>query len=353
MRLGIIGAGTIGKTHAIAAQSAGIEIGWITDLNENLAKKLANDVSSARYTTDLRNVLDDKSVNAVVIAVPNSYHKDLAVAAMDAGKDVLLEKPMGINQDECLLINATAEKTQRVLQIGMANRFSAVGQAAKVVAESGELGAIYHVKANLYLRRGIPGLGSWFTTKAIAGGGVLIDNGVHLVDLALWLLNFPVVTRVSGRVYSGFGSPIKDYVFENMWAGPPRLDGICDVEESAHALIHFGEHGTIELNIAWAINMPKSMEGSLVGLFGHRGGLTFELYGDHLKLASERYGRNVETRVNLPVVDGFKDQMQAFERSVTTREAPLATGWQGQRTQAVLDAIYESHESNSEVALRD
>lgn len=353
MRIGIIGAGTIGQAHAAAAHAVGVDVAAIVDADNARAEILATQYVHAPAYFDVDQLLADPTVNAVVVATPNQWHHDLAIAAMKAGKDILLEKPMGLSQTECEAINRVAEETEKVLQVGMANRFSAVGCAAKQVVESGELGAVYHVKANLYLRRGIPGLGGWFTTKSIAGGGVLIDNGVHLVDMAMWLLNFPAVTRVSGRVYSGLGNPIQDYVFENMWAGPPRIDGVCDVEEFAHALIHFGERGTLELNVAWAINAPTAMEGSLIGLFGQRGGLTFELYGKHLNVASERFGRNADSRIKLPEVDAFKDQMQAFSRCVMTREAPLATGRQGQRVLAILDAIYESHQSNREVILCD
>ncbi len=352
IRLGIIGAGTIGQVHAAAAQSAGMSIARVIDVQQERGRALAAQFAGAIHSSKVSDLLNDPAINAVVIAVPNRWHKELAIAALEAGKDVLLEKPMGMNRSECAAINRIVDAKGRILQIGMANRFSAVGQAAKPIISGGELGHIYHAKALLYRRRGVPGLGGWFTTKAVSGGGVLIDNGVHLIDLALWLMGFPQVTRVSGKVYEFFGKRMKDYIYETMWAGPPNLEGLCDVEDSAHALIHFAGGATLDLQVAWAINIPTKLESSLMGFFGDRGGLTFELFGDHLNLATEHNRRNVDTRVNVPEIDQFAQQMLSFAKSVQAREFPIATGQQGELVQSILDAIYESSVSDREVVFR-
>ncbi len=353
IRLGIVGAGTIGSVHAAGITAAGHEVAAVADVDRAKANLLAARHARAHATDRIEVLLADESIAAVVIAVPNRWHKDLAVAAMRAGKDVLLEKPMGLDAAECRELNEVAAATGRVLQIGMANRFTAVGQEAKKIAESGDLGHVYHAKAHLVSRRGVPGLGGWFTTRSLSGGGVLIDTGVHLVDLLLWLMDFPRVERISGRVYSIFGKRMEDYVYESMWAGPPRFDGVCDVEDSAHAMLHFAGGGTLDLNVSWAINMPACniQGGGMMGLFGDRGGVTFELFGDHLDVATQRYGRNVDTRVMLPEVDQFKEQVVAFVRCVETREEPCAHGQQGQCVQSILDAIYQSSEKQQEVTL--
>jgi len=353
IRLGIIGAGTIGGVHAAGIVAAGQTVAAVADADETQSRALAGKHAGTHAAKSVEMLLADASIAAVVIAVPNRWHKELAIAAMRAGKDVLLEKPMGLDAAECRELNEVAASTRRVLQIGMANRFTAVGQGTKKIVESGDLGHVYHAKAHLVSRRGVPGLGGWFTTKSLSGGGVLIDTGVHLVDLTLWLMDFPRVERISARVYSNFGKRMKDYLYESMWAGPPRFDGVCDVEDSAHALIHFEGGGTLDLNVAWAINMPAChiQGGGLMGLFGDRGGVTFELFGDHLDVASQRYGRNVDTRVMLPEIDQFKQQMAAFAHCVETRETPCANGQQGERVQSILDAIYRSSEQQREVIL--
>ena len=351
--LGIIGAGTIGEVHAKAAAEAGTQVARIADLDLKAAKKLAEKHEGSIASDNIQELLADKSIDAVVVAVPNRWHKDLAIEALRAGKDVLLEKPMGLNVAECAEINAVAAESGKILQIGLVYRFSSVGQAAKSVVESGDLGNIYHAKAHLFRRRGVPGLGGWFTTKDVSGGGPLIDLGVHVIDITTWLMGRPDAKRVSGKVYSHFGKQMKDYVFEDMWAGPPKLEGICDVEDSAHAMIHFEGGASLDLQVSWAINMPTpNMESAeTIGLFGDRGGLTFKLLGNHVDVATENYGRNIDTRILLTETDQFTEQARAFAHSVESRQPPITPGAHGQYVQSIIDAIYESSEKDQEVKL--
>ena len=353
MRLGIIGAGAIGKIHAKAAKEAGTTVACVADLDIERAQDLAAKYEGCTAAASIDELLADESIHAVVVGVPNKWHKDLAIQAMQAGKDVLLEKPMGLNAKECEQINAVATETKSILQIGLVYRSSAAAQAAKQVIDSGDLGNIYHAKAHLFRRRGVPGLGGWFTTKALSGGGPLIDLGVHIIDITSWLMDFPKPERVSGKVYSYFGKRMQDYVFEDMWAGPPKLDGTCDVEDSAHAMIHFDNGCSLDLQVSWAINMPTPNMASAetIGIFGDQGGLTFKLFGEHVDVATEQYGRNVDERILLTKTDQFVEQAKKFAHSVLKRETPAATGEQGLVVQQIIDAIYESSETNREVAL--
>ena len=363
IRLGIIGAGAIGEVHAEAAVAAGQTVAAVADVNREAATCLAATLDGQASCGQASGgceahgsaapLLADESIDAVIVCVPNRWHCELAIEAMRAGKDVLLEKPMGLSAAECQQAIEVADETGRILQIGMVNRWTAVGQATKKAVAAGDLGEIYHAKAHLTRRRGVPGLGGWFTTREMSGGGPLVDLGVHLIDLTCWLMDFPKIERVSGKVYSHFGKRMRDYVYESMWAGPPKLDGVCDVEDSAHALIYFEGGGTLDLQVSWAINMPgdSRKEERQIGLFGDRGGLTFELGGESFTLAEERHGRNVDTRVWLPEVKPFVQQTAGFAACVESREAPLATGSQGKKVQAILDAIYESSQTNRDVVL--
>ncbi|MGI9429361.1 MAG: Gfo/Idh/MocA family protein [Bythopirellula sp.] len=354
IRLGIIGAGTIGEVHAQAATEAGQTVSRIADVDLSRAQDLAAEYPGCAATDQAGEVFADAAIDAVVVCVPNRWHKELAIAALQAGKDVLLEKPMGLNAGECSEIIAAAAEHKRILQIGMVYRYSAAGTAAKAVLESGDLGTIYHAKAHLYRRRGVPGLGGWFTTKELSGGGPLIDLGVHIIDISSWLMGFPKAERVSGKVYSFFGKRMKDYVYEDMWAGPPKLDGKCDVEDSAHAMIHFAGGCTLDLQVSWAINMPTlNMESAeTIGIFGDKGGLTFKLSGECVDVATEKFGRNVDEQILLAETDQFIEQAKEFAACVESRDTPTATGEHGLYTQSIIDAIYESSETNQEIKLK-
>ena len=349
IKLGIIGAGAIGQLHAQTAKRVGVDIACIADVNEQAARTLASSIGVSAFTSKPEELLARPDVNAVIIGVPNKFHKEVAVAALKAGKDVLLEKPMAMNIAECDEINAAARANNRIVQIGFVNRFAPVAQSARKFIDSGDLGKLYHAKANIYRRRGIPGLGGWFTTKALSGGGPLIDLGVHIIDLAMYLMDFPKVTRVSGKVYANFGSRMKNYTYEYMWAGPPRLDGKFDVEDSAHALVRFEGGLTLEVNAAWAGNFPEGSMSNLMGFFGETGGMTFQLGATDLKIATEKNGHNVDIAPKLRDVTATDEQLRAFVRSVDTREIPHASGERGRVVQSIIDAIYESSRLDREV----
>lgn len=351
IRLGIIGAGAIGQVHIKAAGAAGSQVVALADVDGAAAERVAKASGIPQHFGDPQKMLAAKDVDAVVVAVPNKFHMPLAVAALEAGKDVLLEKPMALNVAEAKKINAAVAKSGRILQMGMVQRYSSVSNTAKAMIDAGRLGTIYHAKANYYRRRGIPGLGGWFTTKALSGGGPLIDIGVHIIDLALYLMDFPKPTRVSGKVYANFGKDMKSYLYEGMWAGPPKYDGVCDVEDAAHALIRFEGGATMEVNATWAGNFPDGSVQNLVGLFGDKGGITFELGGSAVHLAAQQDGHNVDVSPKLRSVDAFAAQHEEFARNVTKRTQPHASGERGELVMSILDAIYDSSEKDREVEL--
>lgn len=349
IKLGLIGAGAISKQHAKAAAAVGVEVVGITDVNATAAAATAKEFNIPYHTDSVDELLARPGLQAVVVAVPNKFHAPLTIKALQAGKDVLVEKPMGLNAGECQQMIDAAAAGSRILQLGMVHRYSAVGVTAKRYIDAGRMGQLYHAKTNMYRRRGIPGLGGWFTTKALSGGGPLIDIGVHVIDLACYLMDFPKPTRVSGKVYANFGKDMKAYLYENMWAGPPRYDGVCDVEDSAHALIRFEGGLTLEVNATWAGNFPNNTMPNLVGIFGSKAGLTFQLGGSEVKIATEDEGHNADISPTLRTVVPFEDQMRTFAGHVTSRTQPHANGARGKLVQSLLDAIYESSRLDREV----
>ena len=338
--IALIGAGAIGALHAEAVRQVGAQLRYVVDTQLTAAEILAGKYE-AEATTDIEKIWSDPAVTAVVIGVPNRYHRPLTLAALQAGKDVLLEKPMGLNAWECDEIIEAMEETGQFVQVGLVHRYTAVGQAARSIVASGELGDVHHVKALLYQRRGIPGLGRWFTTKKVAGGGALIDLGVHLIDFALQVTGFPEVTDVAGQVYQVFGKRMDKYVYENMWAGPPNFDGVCDVEDSAHAFLRCRNGMTVDVHVTWAENFAsETLPGSMMGFFGDTGGMTFELFGDRIRIGKVIESANVDEVRTLEAEDQFQRQMKCFLQAVESREVVGATAQQAREVQAVIDRIY-------------
>ncbi|MBR4957547.1 MAG: Gfo/Idh/MocA family oxidoreductase, partial [Lentisphaeria bacterium] len=253
VKIGVIGCGTIGSVHTNAyAKVENAEVVALCDiLPDRLAEK-AKLHNVAKTYTDYNQLLADPEIEAVSVCVPNNMHAPIAIAALNAGKHVMLEKPMTLNQDLARDIIAARDASGKQLQMGMVWRQKEEAELVKEAIESGRLGEIYQIRVKLIRRRGIPGLGGWFTTKACSGGGGLIDIAVHFLDLVMWASDNWNPTRVSAKVYSKFGSPIKDYHYVSMWAGPPKMDGTFDVDDYAAGFIRFGKKLTLSFEVAWA-----------------------------------------------------------------------------------------------------
>ena len=354
-RIGIIGAGGIAQLHAQTAAKVGLEVAAICDIDEDRAKQLAGQYNGAIATNSHATLLEMSDVSAVAIATPTSTHKPLAIAALQAGKDVLLEKPMAIDCGECDEIIDAVQRADRLLQMGFVCRVAPASRAVKRFIDAGRLGRIYHAKATLYRRRGIPGLGRWFTTKRESGGGVLMDLGVHLLDLVLYLTGPPQPTRVCAACTSTFGSPIENYTYDEMWAGPPNPKGVFDVEDAVTALIHFDNGMTLDLDTTWAADLPNGIYRDGVLLLGDKGGCFFDLWSNEVILTAQQDGYLVDTKPSFPPGDAWaaawQRQYEVFAENLDQRKAPEASATDGRAVQRLLDALYRSAESGCEVQL--
>jgi len=353
LTLGIIGAGSIGTVHAQTAVRLGVPVARIWDIATTKAASLARATADARAAASLDELLADPRVTAVIVATPNDSHAEIACRALDAGKHVLLEKPMALSVAECDRILAAMARTRGRLQMGFVYRHAPAPTAVKAEIDAGRFGRIYHAKCSMYRRRGIPGLGGWFTTRAKSGGGPLIDLGVHVIDQALWLCGFPQAQRASGAAYATFGPRMRDYVYEEMWAGPPRYDGVFDVEDHATALVRCEGGLTIEVNVTWAGNIPDRQLPDGVALFGEKAGCRFTLLGDEVILAEESSGAIVDRPLAFDskraLERAFEAQLQSFQNVVEQGHSPQASAEQGRDVQAIIESIDRSSAEGREV----
>ncbi|MEC9234437.1 MAG: Gfo/Idh/MocA family oxidoreductase [Planctomycetota bacterium] len=352
-RIGIIGCGAIGNVHADTAHASGLEVAGTWDLIPDRVSSIAERFPGCTAHASVDALLAS-DIDAVAVAVSNRCHRECAIAALQAGKHVLLEKPMATTVAECDEIIAAHAASDRVLQLGLVCRGAPVSLAVKRYIDAGRFGRIYHAKCAFYRRRGIPGLGGWFTTKAESGGGPLIDLGVHVLDLAMYLTGSDRPTRASGHAVACFGSPIADYKFTSMWSGPPKLEGVFDVEDGAVALVRFADGMTHELNVTWAANLPEGTHPNGITLLGEKAGCHFDVFGDRLDIATEDEGMiaditpyYADDRNNKNVA--WMNQYRQFIEAVEEGTTPHADGAAGRRVQSVIDAIYRSSEAGCEV----
>ena len=348
LRVGIIGIGAIGSFHAASYKASGAaEISAICDIDPKRLKQKAKELGVKQTYKDYHELLTG-DVEAVSICVGNALHREVAVAALQARKHILLEKPMAMDAAEAAKIVDAAGEAGTVVQIGMVNRQRSEVQVLRDYIKAGYLGEIYHMRCVLIRRRGIPGLGGWFTTKAASGGGPMIDLGVHWLDAAMWLSDHWNPTSVSAMTYAKFGTDMENYTYVNMWAGPTKLDGTCDVEDYSTGFVRFAEKATLSFDIAWAAN---TAEQNYVELVGDKGGARI-FTGEPLTIYTQHHGRLADICPKFDEkANRFNVQAVKFLAACRGECPPEATAQQGLTVMKLIDAIYASGKQGKEIII--
>lgn len=286
----------------------------------------------SRYE-DAMSMLATEQLDVVSVVTPNKFHKPLTLAALAAGCHVLCEKPMAMNAAEGREMVTAAEEAGKRLMINFSYRFNEQSWALKKEVESGILGDIYYARTQWLRRRGLPGFGGWFGQKELSGGGPLIDLGVHRLDLALWLMNYPRPVWVLGSTYDAIGSRLAT-----------EAEKKFDVEDLAVALIKFENGASLALEASWAGNVREN-EFMSTQLLGTRGGLVQRNVGEGYQFEAELYlernGAQFDMKLHPPVPQA-RNSMYHFIDSIVTEVPHLAPGSEGVVVMELLDAIYAS-----------
>ena len=347
IRVGIIGAGQIAYRHAESInRHPQARVIAVADPNEGRRQAFETRFDLPHAYAVAEELIDNGDLDAVSIAVPNVFHADMAVSALNAGKHVLLEKPMAMNYAEAAGIAEAARKSGRVFTVGMNQRFTEESQIIKTLADRGDLGDIYHAKAYWFRRSGIPLLGTWFNRKEMAGGGALYDIGVHLLDLCLHLMDNFEVRSVSGATYSKFG-PRR--LGEGSWGMSDPDSDVFDVDDFASAFIKLKNGATVSLDVSWAMHQKDATHHNVV-LYGTEAGagvFPLELY---------RYGREkgeyeIVTPQSIKIPYPHNCRFANWLDSILERDKPLVSLSEALAVQKILDSIYESSRTGREVRL--
>ena len=338
VRIGIVGLGNIGSYHADflrEVESAELVAGL--DVDATARRTFAEEYGVETYE-DRADLFSE--VDAVIVTTPNRFHEEYAVGALEAGLDVLLEKPLAHTVESAERIAEAAEAAEGICMVGFNNRFSNPVEVLKHDLRAGRYGDVTHVEANYVRRRGIPGRGSWFTSKEVAGGGALIDIGVHAIDLALYFLDFPEVVEVSGTTRAEFGGR-EDYAYLRQW-GADEGPGGFDVEDSASAFIRCADGKTVSLEVAWAVNRPDTDEfvirGTEAGATLDRNDHELSVYEAGVGGANHLSTTTVETRESVT----HREEQRAFVSAVQKGTLDRNTVDQALSVQRVIDAVYRS-----------
>lgn len=347
LRFGVLGCGQISR---IACQEINrhpsAQVVAASDPHPERLAELATALGGLRTYPDNEALLADADLDAVFIATPNAFHAPLAQRALERGKHVIVEKPFATNAAEARATIAQAERSGRLLSVGMNQRFRPESQRVAALVQSGALGTVYHAKAFWFRRAGIPKLGTWFGKQSLAGGGALYDIGVHLLDLALFAMNQFEPVTVSGQVYTTFGSR---GLGEGGWGLSDRTHGEFDVDDGATAFLRFASGATLTLDVSWAIHQSQADRMNVV-LHGSEAGAG--LYpGELYRFGSEKGVYETCTLAETPLAYPHGNRFHNFIGAVLGTETLCVSPAQALSVQRILDAIYESSRSGREVVL--
>lgn len=347
LRVGVIGAGQIGLHHLRAlSECARADVVAVAETHPERRQQAVDRYHIRAVYKNFQDLLADNTVDAVSIALPNYLHAPVALAALRAGKHVHLDKPMAFNAREATAVIAAAKKSRRVLMVGQNMRFSRDAQMLKQLITRGALGDVYHARAWWIRRAGIPRIGSWFTQKKLAGGGALLDIGVHVLDLALHLMDNFQPVAVSGATHARFGPR---GLGGGGW-GMSEIDpkAVFDVDDFAVALIKLKGGRSLILEAAWAAHLPEPSYG--VQLYGTDGGgavFPAKIYRRTTDTAA--YEIITPERMKLPYPE---ERLHHFVDCALKGKKPMVAPEQSLAVQKILDAIYQSARTGREVRLR-
>lgn len=352
IKTAVIGVG-VGKAHIRGYQATpGCELFAICDTDSMRMREVGAqyNIPAERQFTSVDDLLKMDEIQAVSVTLPNHLHAPISIAALQAGKHVLCEKPLARSATEAQTMVDAARAAGKLLMVCFNYRFREDSRWLKSLQSQGEMGNIYFAKAGWLRNIGIPGFGGWFTRKEMAGGGPLIDLGVHILDLSLWLMDYPQPVSVSGVTFAEFGPRGK-----KAWGKRPD-NPVFDVEDLATGFVRFSNGSALSLETSWASHTKSGRDDFFVTLYGSEGGA--ELYvanytdRDTVRFFTEEGGLPVDINPNMKLnANGHQLAIAHFLDCITTGKESDAPGEHGVTLLRIIDALYESARIGREIRL--
>ena len=350
--MAVIGTGGISNEHIRGyINNPNTELYAFCDINAERVKAMAE-----KYGVPLERTFTDKDemlkalpeIDAVSVCTWNSAHAECTIAALNAGKHVICEKPMAMNAEEAKQMMEAAKRNNKLLMIGFVRRHGNDCGVIRENVDAGTFGELYYAKATYLRRNGNPG--GWFGDKSRSGGGPLIDLGVHVIDLVRFIFGNPKPVSVYGVTFQKLFNRPNVYGGKAWQAASTGVEDICDVEDLASALIRFDNGAVLSVEAAFSLNIKKD-EGN-IELFGTKAGAKLD---PNVEIFTELNNRMVnigfaqETALSF---DGlFQKEIDNYVDAILGKAECLAPAEDGVEMMKILDAVYESARTGHEVVL--
>jgi predicted dehydrogenase len=358
IKVGIAGAGGMASYHYDGFVRAGAEVAAIADTDTLRAKAFAGLKNIGKVYAGLTEMLAaEPGLDAVSVITPNKFHKPLVLEALAAGKHVYCEKPPALNAAEMKEMLEASRKAGKRLMFNFNNRARPESRAMIRYIRDGRTGKINSAQAQWIRRAGIPGFGGWFTTKALSGGGPVIDLP-HMLDLALYFMGYPEPDYLIAAAYYDF---MDNKAFKGPWGIPDAANGITDVESSCHAMLTFKTGQSLMIRSSWAeMNERELVSVTFQGTKG--GGKVERLFGvdgvdatsvDSCRLFVEEYGNQADLDIKTEKDEsmGRIGNASNFIDSLNGKAEALNSPEEALILMKIIDAMYESASSKKPVQI--
>ena len=345
LKVGIIGAGQIAELAHITnylKYPDEIEITAIVDINIERAECLSKKYNIPHYFASSKEMFEALELDIISVCTPNKFHYESVMAALENNCHVFCEKPPSIEAKHALEMLELSEKKEKVLAYNFHHRHSSDVDYMMDAIENGTIGEIYYGRIKALRRRGIPGWGV-FTDKALQGGGPLIDLGVHMIDIALYLMKFPKIKTVLASSYTKIGN-VKNNGTLGKW-NPEKYD----IEDFLTAHIKFENGATVSLETSFALNIKEKATIMNVELFGTEGGMDLSA----MEIYTDSNGELVDI-VKLKIKEENKQEKSVrdfLDACMGKEDALITNARQGYEIQRLVEALYKSAETGEVIEL--
>jgi len=330
LRIGLVGVGAAAQINHIPAikRTEGLELAALCDRDPEKVARVAQKFQIPRSYTRLEELLSDDEIQAVDICTPNFLHAPMAMSALEAGKDVLCERPLARSAEEAAAMIQAAKKHDRILMCAVQHRFRQDAQLLRKFLKNGDLGDIFFAKAGWLRQRTEWDSDEWRRQKRESGGGVVLDLGFQMLDQALWILGGPKVESVTASVHRRKG----------------------EVEDSATAFFRLAGGATLTLELTWGLLMERDF--AYINLFGTGGAALL----NPLRIHKGMHGSLVNvTPTSTTKTDQYRQAVEAelahFAESLRKRTRPIGHAEEILPVMQLMDAIYRSADQGKEVRL--
>jgi len=347
LKVGIVGVGGISNTHLPgweASEHAEIVAGC--DIQEEILSDWGKKHGVKKLATDHTELFSDPDIDIIDVCVPNMYHAPLSIAALEAGKHVICEKPLAPTPEDIQRMIEARDKSGKMLMTAQHFRFQGNSKAMKAEIDKGILGDIYHARSWMIRRWGAP-TGSGFVLKKNSGGGPCIDIGVHILDLTLWLMGNPNPVAISGVA----AAPLAKQEGAFTGWGKAEMPKEFDVEDYAVAFVRFDNGATLVIEVSWLMHHRTTGEDMQMWLYGTKAGC-------HWPKCEFLWSDNQTKEFHEKELTEFPETLEAhaqecveFAQAIVDGAPSPVPAEQSKQVLSILDGIYKSQESGREIRI--